>query len=120
MAGVARIRWWQWIPWPWRGWRVIATVDAGDEIPASLPYKSAILVSLGGTPTWIAFDCPCRRGHRIMLNLYPGRSPAWALQAHRRLTLSPSVDDSTRDRRCHFFLRRGRVEWAPNGRRHDT
>jgi hypothetical protein len=112
MADVAHICWWHWIPWPWKRWRIVATVTAGDEIPDRLPGKAAVLVSAGTSPTWVAFDCPCGRGHRIMLNLNRNRKPHWSLGLPRCLTLSPSVDDLARDRRCHFFMRNGRVEWV--------
>src|SRR5437899_8006736 len=38
------------------------------------------------------FDCPCRTGHRIMLNADPSRPPYWTLNQVVRLTISPSVD----------------------------
>jgi Family of unknown function (DUF6527) len=112
MAGVARLRWWQWIPFPWRRWRILARVEAADEVPERLPHKGAVLVALPDAPTWIAFECPCQRGHRVMLNLHTSRSPRWSIIAERPLTISPSIDDAAAGRRCHFFLTGGRIEWV--------
>src|SRR5438552_19193784 len=33
------------------------------------------------------FDCPCRTGHRIMLNADPSRPPYWTLNQVVRLTI---------------------------------
>lgn len=106
------IRWIDWLPLPWRKWRVVAQVEAGDEVPAKLPSKGAILVATGERQTWIAFDCPCNRGHRIMVNLDPTRRPRWTVSARAPLTLRPSIDGRTPFGRCHFFIRNGSVTWV--------
>jgi len=110
--GSLRIRLRHWIPVPWRKWRVVLTVDAADAIPDHIPSRAAVVVKRDGTPTWVAFDCPCRRGHRVMVNLDPARRPTWALQSASPLTLSPSIDDHSGARRCHFFVKQGRIRWA--------
>jgi hypothetical protein len=117
MAEVKPIGWWQWLPLPWRRWRVVGHVDAGDEVPDRLPSKGAVLVGSSAQPTWIAFDCPCRTGHRLMVNLDSRRRPAWHIDTARRLTIRPSVDNITQDRRCHFFIRGGKIVWARNEQR---
>lgn len=104
--------WWERIPLPWHKWRVVVCVEAGDEIPTELPVRGAALVSGGGHARWLAFDCPCGKGHRIMLNLDPVRRPAWRLVCDVPLTVSPSIDDRGIGRRCHFFLHRGQIQWA--------
>jgi hypothetical protein len=106
------IAWWQWLPVPWRRWRIVLCVEAGDEVPEQLPSRGAVLVAPDGRPTWLAFDCPCGTGHRIMLNLSESRRPRWTLSDHTPLTLSPSIDDVGVGRRCHFFLQRGKIQWA--------
>jgi hypothetical protein len=111
MALDRRLRWWQRLPR--RKWRLVLLVDEGDEIPERLPRHAAVLVGPAEQPKWIAFDCPCRRGHRVMLNLDRRRLPAWSLVSHRPLTLSPSIDDYAMGR-CHFFLRQGKIKWAPS------
>lgn len=93
-------------------WKVVATVQAGDEVPSDLPRCAAVLVSPKGRPTWIVFDCPCRAKHRIMLNLDLHRRPAWRLVRVEPLTVSPSVNMSAAGRACHFFLWNGQVLWV--------
>ena len=111
MAGM-RIRWWDWLPF--RSWRIVEVVDDADNVAMRLPRNGASLVGTSGTYKWIAFDCPCRTGHRILLNVDPSRKPFWQIDdsSPRRLTISPSVDYSDADRHCHYFVRRGKIQWA--------
>lgn len=99
---------------PARGprWTIRGTVGAGDEIPMEIPKCAAILVSPKGRATWIAFDCPCNLGHRIMLNLDPRRYPSWRLVRKDPLTVSPSVNISASGRHCHFFLWKAQILWV--------
>ena len=101
---------WEWLP-PFR-WRLIASAEAADEIPQRLPRNAAVFVGSPASPKWIAFDCPCHRGHRIMLNLDGSRFPKWKLSSDSRLTLFPSIDVIYRGRRCHYFIQAGRVRWV--------
>lgn len=117
MADLSRISWWDWLPLPWRKWRVVLRVDAGDQIPERIPRGGAVLVAPEESPTWIAFDCPCRQHHRVMLNLERQRHPYWTVDTIRPLSISPSIDDVTRDRRCHFFVKDGKIRWVPNRER---
>ena len=111
MGAVNRIQWWEW--WaPFRPWRIVATVEAADEIPARLPPRGAVIVGSIERPKWIAFDCPCKSGHRIMITLDPSHRPHWRIVSRGRLTLSPSVDYDGNGRRCHYFVRDGFVEWV--------
>jgi len=114
MAGVGRISWWDRVPLPWRRWRVVLEVDAADEIPHKLPRRTAVIVANSGQRTWIAFDCPCTLRHRLLINLEPTRRPFWTVSGAKRLTLGPSVDDITQTRRCHFWLRKGAIQWVHN------
>src|SRR4051812_5498462 len=101
MAGVNRIPWWEW--WiPFRRWRIVAIFDAADEIPAKLPARGAVLVGSFDRPKWIAFDCPCKSGHRIMVTLDPGHQPHWSIVTRKKLSISPSVDYHEKSRRCHY------------------
>lgn len=106
------IRWWQWLPF-WR-WRIIGTVESADEVPERLPRNGAVIVGNERFPKWLAFDCPCRQGHRIMLNTDHGRRPAWrvAVTPKGHLSVSPSVDFVGDRFRCHYFIREGRIEWS--------
>jgi hypothetical protein len=89
-------------------------VSEADEIPETLrPYEAALVVS-EGMSKWLAFDCPCGKGHRVVLNLDASRWPRWTVSADNPLTVSPSVDMDTRDRRCHYILYYGHVNWVPS------
>jgi len=104
-----------WRSWlPFRRWHVAAIVTSADEVPAALPRNGAVLVFDAGLEKWVVFDCPCGRGHRIMLNTDRRRRPAWKvdLRSLDRLTIAPSIDAHTNGRRCHYFVRRGRVIWT--------
>ena len=112
MAGVKRlIAWWQSLPLPWQTWRVVGQVSAGDCIPDQLPYKGVLIVGIPGSATWAALDCPCNTGHRLMVNLDRTRHPFWSIDSLKPLTIRPSIDATTTERRCHFFVRGGRISW---------
>lgn len=112
MGSVVRIPWWEWVPVPWKRWRIVAVVAAADEIPTHLPHKSVVLVGSPQYLKWIAFDCPCGRGHRIMVTLDRAHAPRWTIHRGDPLTLSPSFDYRTPRQRCHFFIRDGKVLWV--------
>ena len=112
MASLKRIPWWRKLPLPFK-WSVVLVVDAADEIPDKLPRSAAVRVQDGDQPKWIAFDCPCKRGHRVMLNLDQRRRPYWTVTASSRFTISPSVNDFSIDSNCHYFVRSGKIQWVP-------
>ena len=99
---------------PVRGekWTLTQRVEAADEVPDSLGPTEAVLVGTSRQPTWLIFDCPCGRGHRVMLNLHASRYPRWRIQTEAPLSVYPSIDDRTESRRCHFFIRDGHTIWA--------
>ena len=118
MAGMNKLlSWWRSLALPWRPWCIAGYVGAADEIPDQLPAKGVILVGPEHNPTWAALDCPCRRGHRLMVNLDSFRRPVWTIDSIKPLTIRPSIDDITPDRQCHFVVRRGRIKWAYPDRR---
>ena len=92
-------------------WRVVSTVSEADEVPLSLPRRGAVLVGSLKRPKWLAFDCPCDKRHRIMVNLDPLHRPYWKLSSIKPLSLWPSIDSRTKRRRCHYFIEVGRVHW---------
>jgi len=111
MALIVQIR--RWLEWaPWRRWQVVGVVDSADDVPETLSGKRAVLVGTKGRPKWLAFDCPCRSGHRILLNLDRQRFPFWTLLNPDRLTLTPSVDYRDDRQRCHYIMSKGRIRWA--------
>ena len=59
MAGMkSLIAWWQSLPLPWRGWRIVTHVLAGDEVPERLPHRGIVLVGFVRQrdmgPSWTA------------------------------------------------------------------
>ena len=110
MANLAQIPWWEWIPR--RSWRIVAIVAAADEVPDRLPRNAAILVGTSERPKWLAFDCPCKAHHRILITLDREHYPHWRIDDQRKLTVSPSVDFRSYERRCHYLLKQGKVVWV--------
>ena len=98
-------------------WRVVGLEKEADEVPVHIEQHGIYLVASDGRLKWAVFDCPCMRGHRIMLNLDRARKPTWTLVMRRsEATLFPSVDIQSEVGRCHFFVRDGRIEWARGDR----
>jgi hypothetical protein len=96
---------------PWR-YRIIGIADAADELPTTLPVRTAMLVGMADRVSWLAFDCPRHRGERILLNLSFARRPRWVVETSDLLSLSPSVDTLHCGSRCHFWIKRGAVRWV--------
>jgi len=113
----SRSVWWKRLQLPWQRWRVVGQVSAGDEIPTDIPVRGAVVVATNGLTKWLAFDCPCGIGHRVMLNLDAARRPTWRLVSDNPLTVTPSIDDVAKGRRCHFFVHAGRIQWAVGTKR---
>jgi Family of unknown function (DUF6527) len=99
---------------PWRRWRALRLAGEADGVKRPLPKRRIVLAGPKAAPKWAIFDCPCGTGHEIMLNLNPQRRPHWRVRTGllRCVTVSPSVDSTHEDMRCHYFIRRGRVEWT--------
>lgn len=92
----------------------MGTVSAPDELPNQLPKKWVVLAGPAEEPTWAALTCPCREGHRILVNLDSRRFPYWLIESNQPLTIEPSLDIVNSNRRCHFFVRNGRIQWIDN------
>ena len=106
------IAWWRSLPLPWRRWRIVERVGAADEVPERLPQRAVVLVGAPESPSWIVFDCPCHSGHRLMVNLDRTRHPFWRIESPRPLSIRPSIDNISLERRCHFTIRGGKISWA--------
>lgn len=109
MAGVGNIPFWEWIPG--RAWRIVSAVEAADEIPKRLPSGGMVIVGSLQQPKWLAFDCPCKTGHRIMVTLDPAHRPHWVIKKAKKLSISPSVDYRTPEKRCHYYVTNGKIQW---------
>ncbi len=91
-----------------------ATVAHALDVPEQLVPGGAVLVARPGFQDWLAFDCPCGTGHRLLMTLSTTRRPHWKMTvgAHDSVTLTPSIDSYSDHGRCHFWLREGRVSWV--------
>ena len=85
------------------------------EMPARDDLKPRILVVVGPkrAPKWVTFLCPSGCGTPLLLSLSPNRRPRWSVSVDwlRRPSLTPSVRRAD-GCRCHFWLRKGFVEWC--------
>jgi hypothetical protein len=104
------LSWWE--RRPRRRYRIVASVAAADLVPERLPRKALVTVETDHGPAWLAFDCPCRRRHRLLIPLAPGKRPHWVLTGSKSVSLHPSVDSHDAGERCHFWLTDGRIQWA--------
>ncbi|PZS01480.1 MAG: hypothetical protein DLM56_14745 [Pseudonocardiales bacterium] len=89
----------------------VVRLGGRGDLPATLNPRRAY--QLGEPGKWAVLACPCGRGHVIELNLAHPDQARWRLSAGRGglPSLAPSVDVRA-ERRCHFWLRGGRVRWV--------
>jgi hypothetical protein len=94
-------------------WRycIAGSVDAADLLPDLLPKKALVVVENDERATWVAFDCPCKRRHRLLIPLSTSKQPHWKLRRDKRPSLTPSVDSHDGVQRCHFWLTNGPMGW---------
>jgi len=91
----------------------VAYYASRSDVPVQVPRQTLTVVGTEASPKWAIFECPCGRGHQLVVNLSPVRTPHWRLTTGRRgPSLYPSIDYED-VHRCHFWLRGGSVEWAP-------
>ena len=102
-----------WLPSPLRRYALADIVHSVGDVPINLPSRAAVVVLDGDRLKWIAFDCPCTRGHRILVSLDEEVRPHWTVTRAQPLTLHPSIDAKTDGRQCHYLIRRGRIVWVP-------
>mgnify|MGYP006869464743 FL=1 len=109
----ALVRWWRRRRWTAPRIKRIRKYERRSEVPADLPCRTLAVVT--GSPGWAIFECPCGTPHtRIEVLLSPLRTDlsTWRLDSTGAgPTLHPSIDASG-ERRCHFWLRDGRVTWV--------
>lgn len=87
-------------------------VEYVNDVPERLSGRLYV-VSRAGIPRRALFECPCRCGLRIDLNLSEERSPAWAASViNEKATLSPSVWVPKEQCGSHFFVRNNRIDWV--------
>jgi hypothetical protein len=98
--------------------KTIVTYDRQSELPQSISRKTIAVVGSLERPKWAALECPCGAGHRLMINLSPSHKPSWEFtNGAGGPSLRPSIDFDDGDRRCHFWLRSGKVTWCRDAQR---
>lgn len=90
---------------------LVANVDmpARERLRAGI----AVVVGLKERPKWVTFQCPSGCGTPLLLSLSPERRPRWTVTSD--WLGRPSIDPSVRRTdgcRCHFWMRKGRIEWC--------
>ena len=83
----------------------------------SLGAGELVVVRDGGVEKWACLKCPGGCGATISLSLNPQRRPRWSvfLDIWRRPTMQPSVHQ-TNQCGCHFWIRKGLIDWCRDGR----
>jgi hypothetical protein len=97
---------------------LIAVFRANHPDAAGVKDHELVVVGTRDVTKWACLRCPGGCGNLISLSLNPQRRPRWHVLTDywTRPSVSPSVHQ-TNDCGCHFWIRRGKVEWCPGGRR---
>ena len=68
---------------------------------------------VGDPSKWLVMECPCGTGHRLSVNLATHAQPRWTVtETGGGVSVTPSLDVKQPSRRCHFWIREGRVRWC--------
>ena len=96
----------------------ISEVVSQHPTPDSLEEGKLVIVKNGRLKKWACFRCPGGCGLKIMLSLSPNRSPRWRVKSDwlGRPSIKPSIRQLN-DCGCHFWIRRGGVEWCLDSKR---
>lgn len=109
------IDWWRRRRWTKARYPRLDYFSSHSDVAELPPRRTLAVVGNPDLAKWAIFACPCGHGHSIILNLSPIRRSAWQLKVSKSgPSLYPSVDSLTDERRCHFWLRDGKVHWAPD------
>ena len=107
------VDWWRRRRWTTARYSGVTYFSSRSDVPELPPRRIVAVVGSAERPKWAIFACPCGHGHAIAVNLSTARRPAWGLKSGEDgPSLHPSVDSHTEERRCHFWLRDGRIQWA--------
>lgn len=93
------------------------TVVANGNLPPMLKRRTLYIVEEDGFEEQAAMLCPCNCGRVVHMNLLTDERPCWRVTRHDdgTATLHPSVWRK-KDCGCHFWFKRGRIEWCSDGR----
>lgn len=93
--------------------RLATTLCAKFPRSESVDDNSLLITQTGRLRKWASFRCPGHCGKIVRLRLASSESPNWkvAFDWLGRATIAPSVRQLT-SCGCHFWVRRGRIEWC--------
>lgn len=107
------VRAWWWLVDLLRPNDAFAT-EIAENFPEILEANRVYLIGHNSALWFAALVCPCGCGASIQLSLIKNDYPRWRAKRHFNgtVTLEPSI---WRKKGCrsHFFLKRGRIVWAP-------
>ncbi|MEZ2370960.1 DUF6527 family protein [Arthrobacter sp. RCC_34] len=66
-------------------------------------------------PKWLLIDCPCGKGHTVLVPLSKRANPAWRISIDDRHgpSVFPSIDRNRHEgERCHYWIKNGQIHWA--------
>lgn len=96
---------------------VVAFYETRVDVPDELDRNVVAIVGAPERPKWAVFECPCGRGHQLLVDLQHSHKRHWQIAlGSRGPTVHPSIDSRTTFR-CHFWLGEGRVWWVRRHRR---
>ena len=104
--GISAVEWWRRSCWSRPRITKIVRCTTHADLPEQLSPRR--LYSVGMSPTWAVFRCPCGRGHDLTIDI----ANRWRLSGPIRPSLTPSVWEQG-GWGCHFWLRFGNVRWCP-------
>lgn len=82
------------------------------DSPSVIKSNIVYIVNEGLVDESLIFECPCKCGSRIELNLLPDARPVWRYHIEKReISITPSI---WRKHGCrsHFFLTQGQIKWV--------
>jgi len=89
----------------------VHTVPFMSAVPSDIG-RDIYIVARGRHKGWAVFNCPCERGHRLVVNLSPNRKPCWNISVRQGLaSVWPSLW-LKQDCKSHFWVRKSRIYWA--------
>lgn len=94
-----------------RHYSSIKYVERVSDLPEKL-RNNIYLVRRNGDLLWVVMDCPCRKNHRITINLMSAREPHWTVKFQgKEVTLFPSLWFKG-ECESHFWVKRNEVHWV--------
>lgn len=95
-----------------RQFRTVIRVPELRDVPEVLDPHILYVAGSRALPKWAVLLCPCERPHQVTLSLQPTHRHRWRVRdGWRGPSLYPSIDVANW-RRCHYWVRDGRIIWV--------